>query len=57
MNKRYFVYEDELATHPLDPYGCDSHEEADALAVMAYGPNHHADIRKEYPDQMKVAAA
>lgn len=56
MSKRFYVYEDELASHPLDPYGCDSHEEADALAVMAYGPNHHAVIRKEYPDQMKVAA-
>lgn len=53
--KRYFVYRDALATEPADPTGEPDHLSAEQLATLLYGPGHHADIRKEYANELAVA--
>lgn len=57
MTKRYFVYFDELATHPAEPYGFDDYTQADSYANMLYGHDHKPDIRKEYANELNVSEA
>lgn len=57
MMKRYFVYYDQFATHPAEPYGFDDYGQAEGYATMLYGHYHKADIRKEYASELNVAEA
>lgn len=53
--KRFFVYPDELADEPVDVGGEYTHLDAEQLAELLYGPGNHADIRKEYANELSIA--